>query len=202
MATRTAQSLFNAWLRTDIAPQLKRAGWRKTANTFRLENDETIGVIQLTKSHWSRADHLWFWIKAGVWSRRLSELDHRIGVLRGSRSRLPGPDDCHWFMWHDTIMGPGDDWEILAISSRIELEILGNFVRQRLESLVIPGVTAHMSDAAIRDALDSGYRPLTGPRFGYLYALIEAIGPHERLPEVLVALRSREPAIAGRMGLA
>ena len=203
MSKETAQGLFNAWLQTEITPRLKAAGWRKTANTFRLVNEETIGVIQLTKSPWSRADHLWFWIKAGVWSRRLSELDHRIGRgLQGPGSGLPGPDDCHWIMWHDTIMGAADDWEVLAVSSRIELEILGNFVRHRLESLVVPGVTAHMSDAAIRDALDGGYRPTAGSRLGYLYTLIEAIGPLERLPGVLEALRTHEPKVAHWMDLA
>lgn len=202
MREATAQDLFNAWLRSDIAPSMKAKGWVKSGNTFRRTTDETVGVIQLTRSHWSRADHLWFWIKAGVWSRRLSEVDQLIRIAGFRAATSPsGPDQCHWRMWHSDIMGPGEDWELYAIASRMELASLTNIVRQRLDSLVIPTVTAHLSDAAIRDELLAGYQSLQGPRLGYLYALIAALGPREQLQAVLEELRTHEPVFAERMGL-
>lgn len=202
MHEATAQDLFNTWLGSDVAPWMKAAGWAKSGNTFRRKNDETVGVVQLTKSHWSRADHLWFWIKAGVWSRRLSDLDGQIGGpgLRTATSH-PGPGDCHWTMWHSDIMHPGENWELYAVATRIELTYLTNIVRHRLDALVLPTVTAHMSDAAIRDALLAGYRPLQGPRLGYLYTLIAALGPRDQLAGVVDELRDQQPEIATRLGL-
>jgi hypothetical protein len=198
----TAQRVFADWLREDIAPLMKSAGWTKSANTFRRETDETVGVIQLAKSHWSRADHLWFWIKAGVWSVRLDALDQRIG-RRGSPidSRRPGPGDCHWTILQSSIMRPADDWELFAVASKVELDFLTNVVGQRLQSLVIPTLTARLSDTALRDELLTGYPSLGPLRLAYLYTLLNALGPRDRLRAVGVDLRAADATIAATMGL-
>jgi hypothetical protein len=198
----TAQRVFDDWLRADIAPLMKSAGWTKSANTFRRQTDEAVGVIQLTKSHWSRADHLWFWIKAGIWSVRLDDVDQRIG-RRGSLidSKRPGPDDCHWRMLQSSIMRPADDWELFAVASKIELDFLTNVVGQRLQSLVIPAVTTYLSDAALRDELLRSNLPLGPLRLAYLYTLLDALGPRDRLPAVGVELRAADATIAATIGL-
>src|SRR6476469_1688450 len=108
-----------------MVPLMKATGWTRSANTFRRTTEEAVGIIQLTKSRWSRADHLWFWIKAGVWSKRLDALDRRIGQWNSSGdSRRRGPSDCHWTMSQDAIMRPGEDWELLPVASKIELDVL------------------------------------------------------------------------------
>jgi hypothetical protein len=198
MAGPTTQDLFRQWLQTEIAPTFRAEGWAKSGNNFRLRRSGTIGVIQLAKSPWSRADHLWFWLKAGVWSERLAKVDAQLD--QGSPSR-PTPDECHWALWYDQIMRPGEDWELRRGASEAELTALGRDVRDRAFALVAPKVMAHMSDEAIREELIAGYIPPSGSRLTYLYALVAAIGPIDRLEGIISELRREAPRVAERLGL-
>jgi hypothetical protein len=204
MSTATAQDVFRDWLTAEIAPSFKRTGWTKSGNNFHLRRDDMVGVVQLAKSPWSRADHLRFWIKAGIWSERLSLIDAQVDSWRQGQPSRPAADECHWTIWYDTIMRPGEDWEIRRGASIGELAELGRDVRDRLSRRVLPELTAHLSEVAIRDALlgGDGRISFSGSRLAYLYALVAALGPSQALPGVVSNLRQNAPKLAERLGLA
>jgi hypothetical protein len=204
MSNASAQDLFSEWLKSEIAPVLKSAGWTKSGNNFHLRGDGTVGVVQLAKSHQSRADHLWFWIKAGIWSERLSLIDAEVELWRQGQPSRPTPDECHLRIWYDTVMRPGWHWEMRPDSSTAELAALGRDVRDRLNRLVLPDLIAHMSDPALRDALLAGDErmSISGSALAYLYALINALGPSEALLGVVAQLQKNQPRLAERLGLA
>jgi hypothetical protein len=200
MPTVSAQELFRDLVQAEIAPMLKTAGWAKSGNNFRLRAVDTIAVIQLAKSPWSRAGHLWFWIKAGVWSNRLSEVEARIGSWGRAGQATPVPDQCHWVMWFDDIMRPSDEWGLHPGSTPAQMAALGGAVRDRLTSIVLPTLTAHLSDEAIRDELLAGYAPLSQSGLAWLYALVEALGPDDELPRIASQLVFQDPFAANRLG--
>jgi hypothetical protein len=163
-----------------------------------------VGVVQLAKSYSSTTDRVSFWVKAGIWSERLSQVDAQIELWRQGRPSRPTPDECHWTIWYDTIMQPGGQWEIRRDSSTVELAALGLDVCGRLRRLVLPHLTVHMSEAALRDALLVGDEriSISGSRLAHLYALIAALGPAGALAGVVSDLQPQEPTLAERLGLA
>jgi hypothetical protein len=204
MSSGTAQDLFSEWLKSEIAPLFKSVGWTKSGNDFHLRRDGIVGVVQLTKSHWSRADHISFWIKAGVWSERLSRIDAQVELWRQGRPSRPTPDECHWKIWYDTIMRRGGEWVIRRDSSALELVALGRDVRDRIGRFVLPDLTAHMYELALRDALLAGDErmSMSGSQLAYLYAMVAALGPAEALAGVISDLQQKEPTLTERLGLA
>ena len=138
-----------------------------------------------------------------MWSQRLANVDATLDDREPKRTSRPTPDQSHWILPYSDIMDArsGEQWKMSHADSPADLARTAAVVIDRLTTVVLPAVEAHMSDEAIRDAfLDGDYSPLGSPVV-YAYALVAALGPANRLPAALERLRESQPTAARALGV-
>ena len=161
---------------------------------------DIIQVVAFQKHPLNTAEHLGFWVNAGVWSARLAEIvDRTWGV---PQARPPSVHGCQWRLAHSDMMAEEYEafgaktsasiyWTIHPDHEPGDLAGLAATVRQRLAERAIPAVEAMSSETALRDVLLAA----TGSTFGVqlqaklAYELVKMHGPRERLPELEATMR-------------
>ncbi|MEM1343039.1 MAG: DUF4304 domain-containing protein [Pseudomonadota bacterium] len=92
------QSIFDAAIKTGLAPPLKRAGFRKQALAFHRRHGACYHVIQVQKSQGNSADCLRFYLDVGLGAPDLwAQAGHAVGPV-------PKPHECQVFGRYEQLL--------------------------------------------------------------------------------------------------
>lgn len=193
---KTAGAVFSDWISTEVRPFLSARGWRRTGLVFEKADGANSGLIAFRRWKWNTHDTCRFFVEAGVFSPRLAreEADWaglpvpmtptlRLGAIGARLAALMGEREELF-------------WTVRASSLALELEALGESVREKIEIFVLPFVEAHASDEAIRDQLLAHLDDLGPEQVRWLTRLLADLGPRTGSPRS--ATRSGYPRRASR----
>lgn len=186
----TALTEFTHWIRDEVAPLLKGLGFTRAGLTFRIRVQSNIAIVNIQKSSKSSAAAVHFTATAGVWCRRIAEME---GAMSES---TPSIEDCHWTQRLGEMTSVRNDvWWVLQADQREHGDL-----RHFLDALKrgVSSMQAMASDEALRDLWLTGVSPgLTNiQRLMYLSILLQEIGPMSALAAVtdeLLALSKGKP---------
>ena len=197
---KTAGAVFSDWISTEVRPFLSARGWRRTGLVFEEADGANSGLIAFRRWKWNTHDTCRFFVEAGVFSPRLAreEADWaglpvpmtptlRLGAIGARLAALMGEREELF-------------WTVRASSLALELEALGESVREKIEIFVLPFVEAHASDEAIRDQLLAHLDDLGPEQVRWLTRLLADLGPADRLPEVRDQVGLSEARLAAERG--
>lgn len=190
---QTAGPIFQKWLRAEIEPFMKGRGWKRHGLVFESEPSPNVGLIEFRRSKWSTAERYEFFIEAGVYSPRLVE---EFSAFTQVPVR-PRPEMGFAVLTQrlSTLIGESSDvfWRVRSPSLSLELEALGESVRQNLEAHLITWVEAHLTDQQIRDFLLEHAEGIGMLGLRQLRRLLVDLGPSGQLAFVDKQIE-REPA--------
>ncbi len=196
LGVRSALDIFDAWLASEITPFMTQRGFVKSRASYLLKRPGGVtGVIRVRKDRYSRAEHVFLDLQAGVYVERLARLAEEITNER--RPPPPSVEGCIWIFYNSDLMPPEDSpdafdpaygWNIRAGSSEdVDLRPLTDVVQRRLADVAIPTIERMTSEEAVRDVLmtEPDRWPL-GPYLSpvLLLDIVRRLGPADQIPRL------------------
>jgi hypothetical protein len=200
----SALELFDAWLAREITPFMTERGFVKSRTSYLLKRPRGVtGVIKVRKDRYSRAEHVFFDLQAGVYVEGLARLAHEITGER--QPPPPSIEGCTWILYHSDLMPPEDSpdafdaaygWNIPVNPSEGDLRRLTGVVQRRLADVAIPTIERMASEEAMRDVLlEEPDRWPLGPYLSTALALdiVRRLGPDDEVPRLKRRLARSHP---------
>jgi hypothetical protein len=139
-----AQDRFKLFLDSEIAPTLRKLGFRRERGNFWLHRDGSWGLLHFQKSQFSSADDVRFTVEVGAASERL-----RNYVPWWAEGRRPTITDCTVRERIGFLAGEDDLW--WTIGRDTELDDLGSDVRRYVAEYGVPFLHTLLSDEGLLD---------------------------------------------------
>ena len=177
-------NLLGKLLSEQVAPLLKREGYRRSGQLFQREADESITVIGYQRSvRETGCDR--FTVNLGIASKRLLDFEDRR-----TSARMP-TERCHWQLRLGRLLDPPRDawWEIC---DHADLDKVGQEQVNLLGLRALPTLGQMASDAALREAwLQGKAAGLTElQRLMYLSVLLDQPGLRDKQRKIIEELRA------------
>ena len=179
------QQSYRYMIRNTIAPFLKARGFARSGETFRIERNNNLGLINFQKSNRSNGDAVIFTVNLGIISRCLYQFEGCHVPIETLTEA-----DSHWRrrLGHLTPANEDTWWRV---DKRTDVGHIGSELIEFIDLYGIPEMTRYMTDEKLTELWLSGKSPgLTNTqRLECLSVMLKSAGQHELLSKVIKELR-------------
>lgn len=166
---------------TEVNSPFKQMGFFKKGNSFYLEADKNLGVINFQKSRESTKEVAKFTINFGVYSDVLGQLQYDY-----NNSVKPEVEQCHWLARVGAFMkGSPDFWWEVKMSD--DLKSVASNVMDIVQNIAMPEINKRINDEGLVNSwMNETFAGTTEiGRFKYVTTLLKAKGDINTLNQVV-----------------
>jgi hypothetical protein len=189
----TSQQVFSAWLRSDIAPRLRDAGFSGSGQDFHRRIGRNWAVVNFQRDRYSTAQELRFTVNLGTASAAAL-------AASGEDPDAPPPEViCHWRQRIGALLPLHHDvwWTIRDSADQSDLHALTQEVGDALTERAMPELERMANDQAIllSSSSDRAFLELSPAEQDVVGPILRESGTEEEFRSYLATLDARHPPL-------